>query len=143
VLGRMRTLLVLNVIDTVMSVVLLVGAALVSIEWAAASRIGYGVLWYAVYAGFMHRLIGFRWRAMLTVYVQSLACTLATVAPLLIAYAFWTTPETIGFPALATLALTGCLCWAAALFIVRHPARLEFVDMAGALIARLRLQPAR
>jgi len=142
VLGRMRTLLMLNLLDTAISVVLLVVAAMVSIEWAAASRIGYGVLWYAVYAGFMHRLIGFAWRAMVTVYLQSLACTLATVAPLLIAYALWTTPATIGFAALAMLALTGCLCWAAALFIVRHPARLEFLDMAGALLARTKLRPA-
>ena len=143
VLGRMRTLLMLNLIDTAISVILLVVAALVSIEWAAASRIGYGILWYAVYAAFMHRLIGFRWRAMLDVYAKSLACTLATVAPLLLAYRGWTSPGSISFTMLATLALAGCLCWAAMLFVVRHPARLEFIEMAEAVIDRVRLRAAR
>lgn len=138
VLGRMRTLLVLNVIDTLISVILLVVAALVSLEWAAASRIAYGLLWYAVYAGFMRGLVGFRWGAMIAVYARSAACTLATVAPLLLAYAVLTTPETIGFAMLAVLALAGCLCWAAMLFVVRHPARLEFIDMANGVLPRLR-----
>jgi O-antigen/teichoic acid export membrane protein len=138
VLGKMRTLLMLNLLDTAISVALLVVAALVSLEWAAASRIAYGVLWYAVYAGLMHRLIGFRWRAMALVYLQSVLCTLATVTPLLVAYTLWTSPQTIGFATLAALALAGCVCWAAMLFVVRHPARLEFVEMAAALVTRLR-----
>ncbi len=142
VLGRMRTLLMLNLLDTAASVVLLVIAAMVSLEWAAASRVAYGVLWYVIYAGFMRRLIGFGWSAMAAVYLQSLACTVATVAPLLLAYRFLTTPQTIALPILAVLAICGCLCWAATLFIVRHPARLEFIDMAGTLLRKLRSQPA-
>ena len=143
VLGRMRTLLMLNLLDTAASVILLVAASMVSIEWAAASRIGYGLVWYAVYAGFMRRLIGFGWGAMATIYLQSLACTVATVAPLLLAYRFVTTQQTIALPMLAAMALVGCLCWAAMLFVVRHPARLEFIDMAGALIGKLHPKPAR
>jgi O-antigen/teichoic acid export membrane protein len=143
VLGRMRTLLMLNLLDTAASVILLVAAAMVSIEWAAASRIGYGFVWYAVYAGFMRRLIGFDWGAMATIYLQSLACTLATVAPLLLAYRFVTTQQTIALPMLAAMALGGCLCWAAMLFVVRHPARLEFIEMAGALIGKLHPKSAR
>jgi hypothetical protein len=143
VLGRMRTLLMLNLLDTAASVILLVAASMVSIEWAAASRIGYGLVWYAVYAGFMRRLIGFGWGAMATIYLQSLACTVATVAPLLLAYRFVTTQQTISLPMLAAMALGGCLCWAAMLFVVRHPARLEFIDMAGALIGKLHPKPAR
>ncbi len=142
VLGRMRALLMLNLLDTAASVVLLVAAATVSLEWAAASRIAYGVLWYAIYAGFMRRLIGFGWTPMIVVYLQSLACTLATVAPLLLAYRLVTTPQALALPMLAGLALAGCLCWAVTLFIVRHPARLEFIDMAGALLGKLRPQPA-
>ena len=142
VLGRMRTLLVFNLVDTAISMGLMIAAALISVEWAAASRIGYGILWYAVYAGFMRSLIGFHWREMLSVYAKSLACTLATIAPLLLAYRGWTSPASISFAMLAMLALAGCLCWAAMLFIVRHPARLEFVDMANALLARTRLRAA-
>jgi hypothetical protein len=44
---------------------------------------------------------------------------------------------------LAAMALGGCLCWAAMLFVVRHPARLEFIEMAGALIGKLHPKPAR
>jgi hypothetical protein len=90
----------------------------------------------------MWRLIGFSWAAMATIYLQSLACTLATIAPLLLAYRFVTTPQTIALPMLAALALGGCLCWAAMLFVVRHPARLEFIDMAVTLIGKVRVQPA-
>lgn len=143
VLGRMRTLLILNLLDTAASVILLVVAAMVSIEWAAASRIGYGLAWYAVYAGFMQRLIGFGWTAMAAIYLRSMACTLATVAPLLLAYRSITTPQTITLLMMAALALAGCLFWAAMLFIVRHPARLEFIDMASTFIGKLRPQPAR
>jgi O-antigen/teichoic acid export membrane protein len=138
VLGRMRTLLVYNLIDTAISMGLMIAAALISVEWAAASRIGYGVLWFAVYAGFMRRLIDFRWGDMVRIYAQSLACTLATVAPLALLYAAGRAPIDLGFPMMAATALAGCLCWAAMLFVVRHPARLEFIDMGRAGISRLR-----
>lgn len=138
VLGRMRTLLVLNLVDTVISIALMVAAALISLEWAAASRIAYGVLWFGVYAVFMRRLIAFRWRGMAAIYAQSALCALATAAPLALAYALWTTPAQIGFAGLTLAALAGCLCWAAMLFVVRHPARGEFVDMAGMALAKLR-----
>jgi O-antigen/teichoic acid export membrane protein len=138
VLGRMRALLHRNLIDTAFSILLLVIASLHSIEWAAASRIAYGIAWYGVYAGFLRRLVDFRWRDMIAVYARSVACTLATVAPLLIAYAMGLKPADTGFAALAATALAGCVCWALMLFIVRHPARLEFVEMAGVLFARLR-----
>jgi O-antigen/teichoic acid export membrane protein len=143
VLGRMRTLLERNLLDTAFSIAFLVVACLVSIEWAAASRIAYGVAWFAVYAGFMRGLIEFRWRDMIAVYARSMACTLATVAPLLIAYACGLRPTDAGFGALAATALAGCICWALMLFIVRHPARLEFLEMAQGALARLRQRRVR
>ncbi len=142
VLGRMRTLLVFNLIDTAISMGLMIAAALVSVEAAAASRLLYGLLWFAVYAGFMRGLIAFRWSDMIRIYVQSLACTLATVAPLALVYAAGRAPIALGFPMLAVTAVAGCLCWAAMLFVVRHPARLEFMDMAQAGLARVRRRTA-
>ena len=138
VAGRMRTLIWLNWADTAISVGLMVAAALISVEWAAASRIVYGVLWFGVYARFMRRLIIFRWRAMVAIYAQSAVCALATVAPLMLVYAIGTPPEDVGFLTLAATGLAGCVSWAAMLFIVRHPARGEFVDMAGMALAKLR-----
>lgn len=128
-LGRMRKLLQLNIIDTIVSIGLLVAGALWSLEWAAASRIGYGILWFGIYAAFMRRLIGFRWRAMLRVYLQSLAATLATVAPLLVVYWRWRDPAEVDFFLLAGCALAGCLCWLATIFLVRHPVRHEVVGV--------------
>jgi O-antigen/teichoic acid export membrane protein len=137
VLGKMRALLHRNLVDTAFSIAFLVVAGLFSIEWAAASRLGYGIAWYAVYAGFMRGLVGFRWRDMIAVYARSVACTLATIAPLLIAYAMGLRPADTGLAALAATALAGCLCWALMLFVVRHPARLEFVELAAALLSKL------
>ncbi len=138
VLGRMKTLLGLNLIDTAISMTLMIVAALVSVEWAAASRIGYGVLWFAVYARFMRQLIGFRWQAMLRIYAQSAACTLATVAPFFLLTSHGPTPAHVGFGLLALTALGGCMAWAVMLVIVRHPARIEFLDMARGAHARFR-----
>lgn len=141
VLGRMRALLIYNLIDTAISMGLMIAAALVSVHWAAVSRIAYGMLWFAVYAGFMRRLVGFRWRDMIAIYAQSLACTAATVAPLLIVYWLWRTPPEIGFEMLAGAAVSGTACWGAMLFVVRHPARNEFIGMAGNMLARLGQRP--
>lgn len=126
-LGRMRSLLRLNVIDTALSVVLLVAGALWSIEAAAASRVVYALLWFALYAGFQRKLVGFRWGAMVVIYLQSLAVSFATVAPLLLVYWRWKSPAEIDFPTLAACAAAGVLGWLATLFVVRHPFRLEVV----------------
>ncbi len=142
VMGRMRRLLALNLVDTAISMTLMIAASLVSVEWAAASRIGYGLLWFMVYARFMRRLVGFRWAAMVRVYAQSAACALATVGPLLALSAAGVSMTTITFPLLTAAALVGCLGWAGMLFIVRHPARTEFLEMAGGLINRLQSAPA-
>ncbi len=137
VLGRMRTLLGLNLLDTALSIATLVLAALVSIEWVAASRVVYAIAWFAVYAAFMRRLIAFAWTDVVRVYLQSLACAMATAAPLFLASGADLAPATMTFGALAIYALAGCLCWAAMLFVVRHPARIEFVEMAAIGWARI------
>lgn len=128
-LGRMRRLLQLNILDTIASIGLLVLACLWSLEWAAASRIGYALAWFAIYAGFMRGLVGFRWRDMLGVYAKSMAATLATVAPLLLIYWGWKGPAETGFLELAAAALLGCLAWLLVIFLVRHPIRHEVTGM--------------
>ena len=125
-LGRMRTLLGLNLLDTIASLGLLLLGAWFSLEGAAASRIGYGLLWLAIYARLLQELAGFRWRALIPVYLQSAAASLATALPLLVLYR-WVAPAQVGFAALAGAALAGALCWLAALFLVRHPARHEVI----------------
>ncbi len=136
VLGRMRALLMFNSIDTAVSMGLMIAAAFINVEWAAASRIVYAVLWFAIYARFMRRLIQFKWCEMIRIYAQSLACTLATIAPLAFVYAAGRAPIDLGFALLAGTGVAGCLCWATMLFVVRHPARLEFIDIARAGLTR-------
>ena len=140
--GRMRSLVVLNAIETVISMTLMIAAATVSVEWAAASRIIYGVAWFVVYARFMRILVGFRWSAMIDIYARSIACSVATVAPLLIIVGAWQAPADLSFGMLAASALAGCLCWAITLFVVRHPARVEFIELGGTALQRLRKTPS-
>jgi O-antigen/teichoic acid export membrane protein len=126
-LGRMRTLLMLNFLDTAASLGMLVLGAWIGLEWAAASRIGYGLLWFAIYAHLIRSLAGFRWRALLPIYLQSAAVSVATALPLLIVYRWFVPPAEVGFTTLAASALAGSLCWLGALFLVRHPARHEVI----------------
>ena len=134
-LGRMRRLVQLNFLDTFASISLLVLAATWSLEWAAASRIGYGVAWFAIYAATMRRLVGFRWGAMLGIYMKSAAVTAATVAPLALLYGVWLEPGEVDFITLAGAAAAGGLMWLGALFLVRHPARHEVTGLLQSLLA--------
>jgi O-antigen/teichoic acid export membrane protein len=137
-LGRMRRLLLLNILDTAVSLALLIVACFWSLEWAAASRVGYGIIWVGIYARFMRRLTGFRWRDMLLVYLQSLAATVATVAPLLLVYWYWAAPAELGFLPLAAAGAAGCLAWLGTIYLVRHPVRHEVTAVLEAARANLR-----
>lgn len=146
-LGRMKLLLVVNVIETIVSILLLVVAGMVSLEAAAASRIVYGVIWWAIYAWMLRSLVGLRWRDLLDIYARGLAISLATVVPLLLVYEFIAGPESIDFLWLTGAALAGCLCWLLTLFLVRHPARHEVsgfleIILKGVPLKRFRMQPA-
>jgi O-antigen/teichoic acid export membrane protein len=136
-LGRMRRLLALNIVDTVVSVSLLLVAALWSLEAAAASRIVYGLIWWAMYTAFLRDLIGLRLLALLDIYWRSLAVSVAAVAPLLAVYALVAGPGEISFLWLAAAAATGSLAWLGALFLVRHPARHEVAGFAEILLKGL------
>ncbi len=140
-LGRMRRLLVLNLVDTAVSIALLVLAATWSLEWAAASRLGYGLAWIAIYARFMQGLTGFSWRGMLAVYGKSAVLALATAAPLLLLYR-WVAPDAVGFAALLAAALAGAAGWLTAIIVVRHPIRAELHGLAESLAGALRRRAA-
>jgi O-antigen/teichoic acid export membrane protein len=139
-LGRIRLLLVLNVIETVISILLLVVAGLWSLEAAAASRIVYGFVWWATYAWMLRALIRLSWRELFAVYARSLAVSLAAVTPLLLVYAAVAGPAEIPFLWLLAAAAAGGLAWLGALFLVRHPARHEVSGFAEVLLKGL---PAR
>lgn len=133
--GRMRRLLQLNILDTILSVGLLVLGATWSLEGAAMSRLAYGVFWFALYAHLMRSLIGFRWQAMIGIYSKSLVATAATVAPLLFLYASGVAPSDTGFLQLASCALAGSVLWFGAIVAVRHPVREEVAGLIGTTLS--------
>jgi len=140
-LGRIRTLIVYNTCDTLAAIGLLIAASLISLEAAAIARLAWGLVWFAIYARFMQRLIGFAWRDMLTTYAKSAMTTAAAVAPMLLAYRFWRSPATLGLDGLALCTLLGIGCWMAALMLVRHPAVADIAAMANGVADRLRRRP--
>ncbi|MEK9210514.1 oligosaccharide flippase family protein [Sphingomonas sp. 2378] len=141
-LGRIRRLVVVNALDTIASIGLLVLGAWISLEWAAASRILYGLAWFLLYAGLMKPLTGFRWRGMLIVYAQSLVGTLATVAPLLAVYRWVAPPEAVGMGLLSLSAVAGVLAWIAVVYVLRHPIRLEINAIVTSVWSRIAMRGA-
>lgn len=146
-LGRMKLLVLVEAGETIVSIALLVIAGMWGLEAAAASRIVYGVVWWVVYALMLRSMLDFSWRALIDVYARSLVVSLAAVAPLLAVYAWVAGPEAIGFLWLGAAAAAGGLAWLGALFLVRHPARLEVAGFAelllkGVPIRRFRMAPA-
>ncbi len=146
-LGRMKLLLIVNIFETFVSILLLVIAGMVSLEAAAASRIVYGAIWWVAYAVMLRSLVGLKWRDLFDVYARGLIISLATIVPLLLVYHYVDGPATISFLWLAAAAIAGCLCWLAALFLIRHPARHEVngfleIILKGVPLKRFRMQPA-
>ena len=122
-LGRMNRLLVLNILETLVSIGLLVAGSILAGVWGAAlSRLVYGVCFLIIYLRFMHAIVGFSMRAWLLNHAKSGGATLAALAPLAITYWLWAGPRDIGFGALLMAAVAGALCWFGALFALRHPA---------------------
>ncbi|QXT34493.1 oligosaccharide flippase family protein [Sphingomonas sanguinis] len=136
-LGKIRRLVALNALDTAASIGLLVVSAAISLEWAAVSRIGYGLIWFLLYVGLIRRLTGFTWRGLAVIYAKSLIATLATVAPLLAVYRWIAPPEAVGLMLLAGAAIGGVIAWLVVVYALRHPIRLEINAIAGGLWSRL------
>jgi O-antigen/teichoic acid export membrane protein len=137
-LGRIKRLLALNIVDTAISVGTLVIAATVGLMEAAASRIVYSLLWFLLYAFWLQRLVGFRWSAMLRMYGASLLLTLATAAPAALAVTVWRTPATLGFDGLVAASFASGLVWLAAMATVGHPARPDLIGLAAHALAPVR-----
>jgi O-antigen/teichoic acid export membrane protein len=136
-LGRMQSLIRYNLLDSAAAVLLLIIGAWWGLEAAALSRIGYTMVWYALYAPFLSKLIGFDWREMILIYIKSAAVSLAAIVPLACAYMFWTSPGALGIFALLALSGSGVVCWGIAMVLVRHPATDEIIGLLQTLAPRL------
>jgi O-antigen/teichoic acid export membrane protein len=139
-LGQIKTLIRYNLLDTSVAISLLAIGAMHSLEGAAISRLGYGLIWILIYIRFQHNLIQFQWRALLSVYLKSGLAAAAAVVPMLAAYHFWHSPATMTFAQLLLCSGAGMFCWLATLTLLRHPVCTEFWGIAQSLLARLGLR---
>ena len=137
-LGRMRTLIRRNLVESFASVALLALAAPFGLWWVAVSRMAHGLLWIALYAGLMRAMVGFSWRGLLTIWLRSGAATLAALAPTVALFALWQGPSQSGFAQLLASAGLGMISWLIALKLLRHPAFDEVSGLVGHLLANLR-----
>lgn len=132
-LGRLNRLLLFNAVDTLLAVSLLAAGSVWGAEGSAASRIVYAAAWLCLYARFLHRLVGFDTRGLIAIYGRSAVATIAATTPLGLTYLFWQPPSQIGLGPLALSVAAGGALWVASLFIVRHPALPDLLDLVAHL----------
>lgn len=136
-LGRMRQLLLFNLVDTALSLGTLAVGAAIGLEAAAASRLVYGVGWFCLYALWLQRLIGFRWRTAVRIYARSSMVTVLTILPAVLAITLWRSPSTLGFLGLVAAGGASGVTWLAGIYLSRHPAREDLAGMAAHISAPL------
>jgi O-antigen/teichoic acid export membrane protein len=125
-LGRIKTLIWVNLSETMLTLLLLTTFALWGLEAAALSRIAIGAVWFAIYISFIKRLLNLPLGPLATIYAKSAICALAAGTPLALAtWLGWGGAE-MGFVKLLGLSLAGVACWLVMLPLVRHPAWQEF-----------------
>lgn len=120
-LGRIKPLVWINLLDTLITIIILVVAAGWGLEAAAIGRILTGAVWLVIYASYIPRLVGIRLRDLSAAYSKSLIVAVAAGAPLAVAKWNGLAGAEMGFLNLLGLSLAGVCCWLAALPLVRHP----------------------
>jgi len=123
-LGRIRVLVWVNLLETCAAVTILALASMISLEAAAISRVCYAFVWWAIYAVFLTRLMALPVRRIAVIYLQSIVCALAAGLPMIVLLRCLGS-ENAGLPALLLGTGLGGLAWVAMLFLCRHPAREE------------------
>jgi len=129
--GRMRELVWRNLLDTAASLGLLLALAPLGGAGAALSRFAHGVVWIAIYFGFLRRCLDFEARAIVGVWLRSGVASLAAVAPVIASYALWHGPAEAGIEQILATSATGVGCWLIALRVTGHPA---YEEITGTLL---------
>lgn len=135
-LGRMKSLIHRNVLDTLASIVFLSAGAWFGLQWAAASRLIYGIIWIAIYASFLRQIVGFRWPNILAGYAKSGISAIASIVPLLLMFTFWQSPHDITIFALLIGTGTGAVLWLFALILLKHPLSNELLAGINDLVTK-------
>jgi len=124
-MGRINPLVRINLIDTLLTIVILAIFCLWGIETAAISRMVTGAIWLAIYAAYIPRLLDLSLIRLGKVYLHSGLCALAASLPMGAAQALgWFGPHS-GLATLLLLSLAGLACWIATVLVSRHPASEE------------------
>ena len=123
-LGRIRTLVWINLLETVAAVTILAMASMISLEAAAISRVFYGLVWWAIYAVFLTRLLALPVRRMALIYAQSAISALAAGLPMILIL-YSRGAANVGLIDLLAGTAAGGVTWIAMLFACRHPATHE------------------
>lgn len=142
-LGRIRPLIWVNLLDTTAAVAILTIGCFWGLEAAAISRIAYGFIWWTIYASYQSRLLHFHFGRLLAIYGRSAVCALAAGIPLIAASQFGLRGDALGFLELIVLSGLGVLTWLATVELTRHPVSQEIRLALGSVFAPLRARLAR
>ncbi|MEJ2410274.1 MAG: oligosaccharide flippase family protein [Novosphingobium sp.] len=141
-LGQIRKLVWVNLLDTVAAVTILAVGCTMGLEQAAQSRVVYGLVWWTIYAIYLGHILDFRIRQLLAVYARSAVCALAAGLPLIAAFGIGGYGAALPFPMLLLLSGLGVLTWLAALALTRHPAWIEIRSMIETAARPILARPA-
>ena len=136
--GSWKRVIQLTVIETILSLALLILAVPYGLLWVAASRVLHGMIWWSIHAIFIQRLVRFRWRDLFMVYAKTAIASLAAVVPLLSAYTWWMPAADMSFGVLVMLSGVGVGAWYLALCAVNHPSAADLTGMARQQFGKLR-----
>ena len=128
----------LDAIRSAVGLAMFLGGSLVSIDWAAASRIGEAALAFLLFRPWVQRMTDTREADYTPIYLRSLALTVAAVVPAaaVMAWFDWN-PQAPLLPLLGAV-LAGGVLWAGLLLWMRHP----LLDEARWLLGRFGRGPA-
>lgn len=121
-LGRIKQLVWINLLDTAATVAILAVFAFWGLEEAAISRLVAAALWFALYITYISRLVGLGARSLARIYLSSAVCAIAAGLPLALALHFEWFGASMNLAALLAMSLCGGACWLAALIATGHPA---------------------
>ena len=142
-LGQTKSLIRRTVLETLTSVLLLAVSAPFGLLWVAISRFAHGLLFMAIYAPMLRRVLGFSWSNLAVIYARSLIATAAAVAPVLVSYLVWHPASETGVVQMLSMVAGGGLCWLITLRIVGHPLYAEITAMLGEIAASVRQRSAQ
>lgn len=123
-LGRIRTLVWINFLETAAAVTILAVASTISLEAAAISRVVYAFVWFGIYAVFLRHLLALPLRRMALIYLQSALSAVAAGLPMIVILHLRGTANA-GLLDLLCGTVFGGAAWVVMLFACRHPASQE------------------